>query len=141
MRAKAGNTVNDTGDTLEIHIYKGEKENSFVMYEDDGETFSYQQGNCNKRKLTYNPHRFTFGKSEGSFTSPYKTIEVYFHGFHNLKNVQVNQSAHALHHKDYRFLQPMANYDPVGTQHEGPIIRELPYISIPHDSTEIVLSW
>lgn len=141
MRAKAGNTVNDQGDILEIHLYNGEQENSFVLYEDDGETFSYQQGVSNNRKLEFQPHRFTIGKSEGLYTSSFKTIEVYFHGFHNLKNVQVNRAAHALHHKDYRFLQPMANYDPVGTQPEGPIIRELPYISIPQTTDEVVITW
>jgi alpha-glucosidase len=111
------------------------------MYEDDGETFSYQQGVYSTRKLEYQSNRFAISKSEGSYKSPYKTIEIYFHGFHDLKNVQVNQTPHTLKHRDYRFLQPMANYDPVGTQPEGPIIRELPYISIPQTTDEVVLTW
>jgi alpha-glucosidase len=141
MRPKAGNTVTDTGDTLEIHLYAGDQSTSFVMYEDDGETFSYQQGAYSTRKLEYQPNRFAISKIEGSYKSPYKTLEIYFHGFHNIKSVQVNQTPHTLKHRDYRFLQPMANYDPVGTQPEGPIIRELPYISIPQTTDEVVLTW
>ncbi|MBX2969264.1 MAG: glycoside hydrolase family 31 protein [Cyclobacteriaceae bacterium] len=141
MRAKAGNTVNDQGDTLELHLYAGEQTNSFIMYEDDGDTFSYQQGAFSKRKLEYQPHRFTLEQVEGTYPSPYKTIEVYFHGFNDLKNVQVNQATQTLQHKDYRFLQPMANYDPVGNQPEGLIIRELPYISIQQTPDEVVITW
>jgi alpha-glucosidase len=35
----------DPGDTLEIHIYKGIRNESFVYYEDDGAGFDYEDGN------------------------------------------------------------------------------------------------
>jgi hypothetical protein len=35
----------------------------------------------------------------------------------------------------------MTNYDPVGTQPEGPIIKELPYISIQQTTDEVVITW
>ncbi|MBX2966483.1 MAG: glycoside hydrolase family 31 protein [Cyclobacteriaceae bacterium] len=141
MRAKAGSTVNDSGDVLELHIYKGETGNSFVLYEDDGETFRYQQGAFSQRTLEYHPHQFIIGKNEGAYQSPYTTINIYFHGFDNLNNVRVNEAVHQVEHTDYRFVQPMAHYDPVGTPPEGPIIRELPYISIPQTTNNVVIEW
>ncbi|MDH4057543.1 MAG: glycoside hydrolase family 31 protein [Cyclobacteriaceae bacterium] len=143
MRAQPGSTVNDSGDILEIHLYQGEAENSFELYDDDGETFNYAQGVYSKRKLEYVPgkNQFTILKSEGSYKPPYKTIDLFFHGFNNVKSVSLNGSAHKVQNRDYRFVQPMANYDPVGTVPEGSVIKDLQYISFRYDLMQMVLQW
>lgn len=143
MREHAGSTVNDYGDTLEIHLYKGNDHNSFEFYEDDGETFGYHSGSFALRKLEYQPdnNQFIIHPSKGNYASPYKKIVLFFHGFNGLTNVSVNGKSITVQKKDYRFILPMANYDPVGYADEGPHIKNLPYISFLQDVHEIQAKW
>jgi len=36
-----------------VHVYNGNVNNSFVYYEDDGESFNYEKGAYYKRTITY----------------------------------------------------------------------------------------
>jgi alpha-glucosidase len=66
---------------LEIHVYKGDVKTSFLYYEDDGNTYAYQQGGYLKRLITYDPAsgKVTFGSSDGNFTSKFTGVTVIFH--------------------------------------------------------------
>jgi alpha-glucosidase len=143
MRKQAGTTVDDHGDTVEIHVYKGETPNTFELYEDDGETFSYQNGNFYKRMLEYRPdkNQFILHAVEGTYPSKFKTFSIFFHGFHEINTVAVNGNPHKAQQKDYQFLQAIAHYDPVGQPPEAPTIRDLPYLSFPLDQQQLTLNW
>jgi alpha-glucosidase len=143
MRESAGQTVNDHGNTLEIHIYRGAEPSTFLLYEDDGATFKYQEGTFNKRKLVYHPEKneFILQASEGDYKTKYKTLNVFFHGFTGLHELFVNGESHTVQQKDYRFVETMANYDPVHVMPEGPSIRSLPFVSFALHQQEIVIQW
>ena len=87
------NTGINPGDTLEIHLYCGNVTRSFVYYEDDGNTYNYENGSFYKRTITYKgkANYLVFSKSEGNFTSKFKIIRLIFHGFdENITDVDVN---------------------------------------------------
>jgi alpha-glucosidase len=143
MRESVGQTVNDQGTTLEIHVYSGAEPNTFLLYEDDGATFKYQEGTFNKRKLVYHPEKneFILQASEGDYKTKYKTLNVFFHGFTRLQQLSINGESYVAQQKDYRFIQTMANYDPVHVMPEGPSIRSLPFVSFALHQQEIVIQW
>jgi alpha-glucosidase len=142
MKEKAGQTTNDFGDTLEIHLYKGDRYNDFTLYEDDGISFAHEKGVFAKRKISYTPEKneMTIDEQEGSHLSPYKKVNIYFHGFQNLTRASVNGSSQGTQWKEYRFVNTMANYDPINTQPEAPKIN-LPFISTEYGTKKIVISW
>jgi alpha-glucosidase len=143
MRQQAGNTANDHGDMLELHLYAGEQDNSFVYYEDDGETYAYQEGEYHKRKLEFFPSlsQFILRKAEGSRASVYSTITVFFHGFADIHSIKTNGLAQYKQARQYRFIDTLANYDPIKPMPEGPSVQHLQYISFPYDHAELVIQW
>jgi alpha-glucosidase len=143
MRQEAGATVNDHGDKLEIHLYKGEVNNSFLLYEDDGDSFDYEKGSFAKRLLEYkaSENKFIVHTSEGTYQSPFKNLVLFFHGFDVTTEASVNETSYPVRHKEYRFVQPITNYDPVYTMPEGPKIGSLNYITTRYDKQELEISW
>ena len=84
-----------SSDTLFVHIYNGKEKNSFELYEDDGNSLAYKNGNYCKRKIEFDPvHRqIIFSKEQGDFMSVFKKIQLIFHGFDILPGVmQVNNA-------------------------------------------------
>ncbi len=107
------NTGETPGDTLEIHLYKGNGNYQFVYYEDDGTTYNYEKGAFYQRAIIYygKESRLQFGKTEGSYLSKFKTIRLVFHGFSNLKqkkftaagkNIRLEINPVGLYLKDYQ---------------------------------------
>jgi alpha-glucosidase len=143
MRARAGETTSDDGDTLEIHVYKGSKATSFLFYEDDGISFDYESGVFVKRTLEYTPtsNSFTIHKSEGDYQSTFKKVNLFFHGFSDIHSASVNGTSQHIQEREYRFIEPITNYDPVSTMPEGPKIASLKFISTQYDTNEIKISW
>src|SRR5690606_6560349 len=68
---------------LKIHVYKGDQANSFVYYEDDGDTYGYEKGEFFKRKISFDPKKnsITFSAAEGDFNSTFKTVKLVLIGF------------------------------------------------------------
>jgi alpha-glucosidase len=143
VRENAGVTTNDHGDTLEIHLYKGNTNNSFLLYEDDGATFEYESGVSSTRLLEYivNENRFCINRQEGTYSTPYKKVNIFFHGFTNLESATLNGKPQQVHQKEYRFVQPITNFDPVNTMPEGPKISSLNYITTNYDQNQLDIRW
>ncbi len=143
MREQAGATTNDHGDILEIHLYKGNTNNSFWLYEDDGQSFDYESGSFSKRVLEYNASEscLHISKQEGNYATPFKTVNVFFHGFSNFESVSVNGKQERLQQKEYRFVQPITNFDPVNIMPEGPKIIALNYITANYDQNQLDIRW
>jgi alpha-glucosidase len=142
MREQAGKNVADTGDTLELHLYQGTEYNDFTLYEDDGQTFNYEKGEFAKRKITYTPtkNELVLEASDGNYPSPYKKLIVFFHGF-NFQQAYVNGNSQGTQQKEYRFVNPISNYDPVNTAPEGPKINSLLFISTSYGKEKITINW
>jgi alpha-glucosidase len=143
MRERAGTTTNDHGEVLEIHLYQGESPSSFVLYEDDGISYAYESGAFAKRLLEYHPHenRFTLHPTEGKYTSPFKTLTVYLHGFNELESLTVNGNRQIVQRKEYRFVQPITNFDPVNAMPEGPKITSLKFVTTHYEQKQLDIRW
>ncbi len=127
------NTSENSGDTLEIHVYNGDKRNSFTYYEDDGISYNYKKGNNYTRKIDYFPseNKIVFQKPKGNFKSRFKTLRIQFHGFAKpINKFFVNGTEIKKEEKMKNFL---SNYQ----KREKDIIS----LSIPNENKKTVISW
>jgi alpha-glucosidase len=87
-------TGENPGDTLEIHIYKGNGTHRFVYYEDDGTSYRYESGDFYQRTITYEGQKslLKFGTPSGKIESKFHVIRIIFHGFsaNTFKNFRSN---------------------------------------------------
>ncbi|MCJ8211707.1 glycoside hydrolase family 31 protein [Mucilaginibacter sp. RS28] len=77
-------STQEQGDgVLELHIWKGNEATSFTYYEDDGETYDYENGAYYLRTISYDPanQTLTISEGEGSYTSRFTQLQVILHGF------------------------------------------------------------
>lgn len=81
-------TSQDGDGILEINIWYGKTPNSFTYYEDDGNTFKYQDGSYYKRNISWSPIQqvITLSKKEGNYISKFKKVKLVFHQFSFLKD-------------------------------------------------------
>jgi alpha-glucosidase len=82
----------DKGDgILELHIWNGPA-STFVYYEDDGQTYNYQQGNFYKRQISFNPaqQQLSLTQVTGAYQSKYTKLRLVLHGFQSIKGWQAN---------------------------------------------------
>ncbi|MCC3155123.1 glycoside hydrolase family 31 protein [Hymenobacter sp. BT770] len=82
-------------DTLYLHVYQGEAPSSYVYYEDDGTTYNHEKGQFFKRTIKLDPtaHTLELGPVQGSSKSKFKHVEVLFHGFGALPDLQADGKA------------------------------------------------
>jgi alpha-glucosidase len=105
--AKAsGKNVSQGNDKLMLHVYNGKAGSSFTLYDDDGETFSYQRGEYSTRTLSFDATRsmLTLSGCEGSYRPPWTTIIVILHNF---------PAVHNSVKRDFSFFTPIEKYDPI----------------------------
>lgn len=87
-------TKDKPSDTLELHIYNGNEESSFIYYEDEGDGFGYKNNiYCKKQIIFYAKERkAVVKKQEGSFVSKFKKLKLIFHGFDiNMTTIKINE--------------------------------------------------
>lgn len=127
---------------LIIHLYAGESENEFVYYEDDGETFDYQNGTFLRRTLRYEAidDRLTIGEVEGSYQTPVSKIKVVMHGFPPLASIEINDEKVEVLPEVNRFFAGLEKFDPVKDPEPGPE-ESVQSVVFPFQATAIVLSW
>ncbi len=115
MQSLVQNTIEKPTDTLVVHVYNGKKVVPFTYYEDDGESYQYENGSFYKRAIQLDPvkRQVVFGKTDGSFTSKFKKAKVVFHGFNDVK------AAGAVA-ENYSFINPLPHFDPVGSGQPAP---------------------
>lgn len=135
----------DPGDTLEIHIYKGIRNESFVYYEDDGAGFDYEDGMYYRREILFNPKNksLTLKTKEGNYHSKFKKSRVFFHGYNEkelhpkIAGIELDIIA-----TDYRFVAPVTDFDPWHySTDKSKVIKDLYYTKIELEDAEFVLKW
>ncbi|MEM6523988.1 MAG: TIM-barrel domain-containing protein [Bacteroidota bacterium] len=141
MTPKVGLNTSDLGDTLELHLYKGDMESTFELYIDDGNTFEYAQGMFHSRTIQYKPQSSSLSLSEvqGSYEARYSTLIIYFHGF-NAKRIENNGQEIELCTKDHRYIQPISNFDPIGAPGGDFKLKDLTYIELPYMVNTITIT-
>lgn len=141
MQSLVQHTSEKPTDTLTVHIYKGDVNNSFVYYEDDGASYDYQKGDYYKRTMTYDARRktITFDKVEGNYSSNFKNIKVMLHGFDKAK-VKTNGKKQDTTQDFASFIDPISRFDPQGTSNPK-IGYEVQSFVIKNDKDKITLSY
>jgi alpha-glucosidase len=116
MQSLVQTTAQKPTDTLVVHVYKGDVNNHFIYYEDDGESFANESGNFYKRTISFLPAKrsIVFDAAEGSFKSKFNTIKVVLHGFDAASSLKVNGSSSKLKSEYVSFLTPVSTFDPQG---------------------------
>ncbi|NJL15778.1 MAG: DUF5110 domain-containing protein, partial [Microscillaceae bacterium] len=113
--------LNHTGEmphpTLELHLYRGNTSDTFVYYEDDGETYEYEAGLYYARAVHYQPElqRLVFDSVEGGTVSKFSQLRIYWHGWtldELAENLFLAETKLEVATEDYRFVEPISNFDP-----------------------------
>lgn len=117
MQSLVQSTREKPADTLFLHLYKGSQPNTFVYYEDDGESFSYEKGDFYERAITYDPAQqtLTLQRPKGSYGSQFHHIKLILHGFDSKQRITVNGSATTVSAGPFSFLSPISRFDPQGS--------------------------
>ena len=116
MQSLVQTTAEKPTDTLVIHIYKGNRNNKFVYYEDDGESYNYENGAFYKRTINYNAgqHEIVFDKTEGTLASKFKYIKIDLHGYDENSVLKINGRPVKASTEFVSFLTPISKFDPQG---------------------------
>jgi alpha-glucosidase len=113
-------------DTLILNIYKGNTDNTYSYYEDDGKSYNYKSGDYYQRDFVYDPgnNRIVLKKKTGSRTSIFKSIKLVMHGFGQQEHFSMG--GHAVNFKkDFvALLTPISKFDPQGVANplEGEVV-------------------
>lgn len=139
IQPKVSSNQEHPGNTIEIHLYNGTDFNSFTYYEDDGESYDYENGSYYKRSIEFDPkgQKLTFGKVEGSFKSDFRKAKIYFHGFELPKTNGLQFG-----NEDYRFINQLTIFDP--SDFSKPIdykIENLPFTEIELTNEQVSIDW
>ncbi len=98
MQSIVQNTKEVGDGILYLHIWKGTEKSSFNYYEDDGETYNYEQGTFYKRNILYDSksNKLILGVKEGSFKSKFQKLKIILHGFKSSKQQEYNLTDSAM---------------------------------------------
>ena len=142
MQSLVQSTSEKPTDTLIVHIYKGSVNNSFVYYEDDGESYNYENGAYYKRAITYDAAKslITFDGVEGSLKSKFNKIRIIFHGFNDASAVTINNNQVVVKDDFWSYLPPISKFDPQGATNavEGERVKS---VLINNDSNKFSIAY
>jgi alpha-glucosidase len=128
MQSLVQSTSEKPTDTLMVHIYRGAQNNNYTYYEDDGESFNYENGAYFKRQISYDAAKreITFAKADGSLKSKFNKIKVVMHGFGN-GGFKVNGKSINMNDDFVSFLNPLSKFDPQGSANatEGEKVKSI----------------
>lgn len=137
-------TAQQPDDVLTVHIYNGSHGSEYVYYEDDGETFSYQNGDFYKRKITFDPlkKKLTLAQAEGKRASKFKNLRLVFHGFDVLpEQISAAGKKVSLQHDAGILLKPISSYDPQGLQSKASGVSSKKAVVFPNMSENFTVQW
>jgi alpha-glucosidase len=142
MQSLVQSTAEQPTDTLFVHIYKGSVNNSFIYYEDDGQSFNYEKGVYYKRAISYNTVKsaITFDKPEGSLSSKFHYIKLILHGFDGSSAIKLNGKQVGLNDDFNAFISPISRFDPQGTSNpvEGQKVKTVVF---KNDDEKILINY
>ncbi len=83
----------DKGDgILNLNVWYGDAPNSFTYYEDDGNTYQYEDGKYYVRDIHFNPNEkeITMDDVKGNYDSKFHNVHLVLHGFPQNTTFTVN---------------------------------------------------
>ena len=129
-------------DKLILHVYTGQS-SSFVFYEDDGATFSYQKGDFAKRHIQYSAEKreVVLSPIEGNYTSTRNRLKVVLHGLtSHSHSVFVNGKQNNLNAELNSYFAALEKFDPIYDPEPAP--QENVYtVETTYTTDEVVIHW
>ncbi|WP_224071409.1 glycoside hydrolase family 31 protein [Arachidicoccus terrestris] len=116
MQSLIQSTAQLPKDTLILNIYKGESDNRYTYYEDDGRSYGYQSGDYYKRDFIYDQAngRIILKKKEGNRSSNFKSIKLVMHGFGSQQHFSIEGHEVGFKKDFVALLTPISKFDPQG---------------------------
>ncbi len=142
MQSVTQYTTEIPDDTLQLHFYSGNNYSEFLYYEDDGNTYRFEDGEYYKRKISYNPDNQIIKLNDvgGNFKSKYTKIQLFLHGFDELNRIVINGREYVVEQVDFSYLKAITKFDPVGR--EGEVIKEqVKVIEVEDDHSGLEIVW
>ena len=141
MQKLTESTAENSGDTLFVHIYKGAGKNSFLYYEDDGETYNCLKGEFYKRNIILNSseNKLEFEKKDGISISKFKVINLLMHGYGDteLRKIKVNSISKMTEKKQIRLFTSHFKFADFGPNDTKNVLS----ISFKNDDDHIIINW
>lgn len=139
MQSLVQTTAERPNDTLYLHVYKGDTANAIIYYEDDGQTYDYENGGYYKRTIRYD-HQLILDKATGSYTSKFSNIRMILHGFGSLQQAKVNGGVQPIQSSGISFLSPISRFDPQGG-YTTTAVCQVQALSIKNSADRIVVEF
>lgn len=116
MQSLIQSTMEMPKDTLILNIYKGDQDNEYTYYEDDGAGFGYEKGQYYKRSFVYDAaHRTVrLAEKQGAGVSKFKHVKIILHGFEPNGSFSINGQATHFKKDAVALLTPISKFDPQG---------------------------
>lgn len=114
MQSLVQSTSEKPSDTLFLHVYKGNIENEYVYYEDDGVSFDNEKDIFMTRKLIYDSKnkQILIGAPEGNFASKFSKIALMLHGFDS-DQLKLNELEVPVKNQQIDFYTSLSENDPL----------------------------
>ncbi len=141
MQPVVSNT-SQSADLFIVHLYSGETDNSFLYHDDDGASFDYQSGIYAQRMLRYEAQarRFLFERVDGTYSSPWKSIRLVFHGFQALRTVEINDKSVDVQSGVNSFFAGLEKYDPIKDPEPAPEEKVM-WVEFPYSREAVSVKW
>jgi len=143
MQSLVQNTQEQHDGELKLHIYYGQVATEQMLYEDDGQTFDYEDGAFAKHQIQFNGNEgcIELSKAEGKMESSFNRIKVYLHGF-PFDHYQVNGNAVSTTKETIRLIDPVTEFDPLPQrQKKNYLISDLKTISTKLTQDSLKITW
>ncbi|GAA3974561.1 glycoside hydrolase family 31 protein [Mucilaginibacter dorajii] len=87
MQSVLQNTTEKGDGILQLHVWNGKAANEFVYYEDDGNSYDYENGFYYRRTIRFDPKakKVTLSAVVGNFASRFSKLKMVWHGFEEMK--------------------------------------------------------
>jgi len=114
MQSLVQSTSENHDGELKLHIYNGSVQTAQQLYEDDGSTFNFEDGQSALRTIQFDGEAKELNISgvQGAFESSFKQVKVYLHGFAT-QEFKVNGETIEVETEDIRLIEPVTEFDPL----------------------------
>lgn len=143
MQSEVQYTREDHDGILRLHVYHGLVNTEQWLYEDDGETFDFEEGILYERLVKFDgmDQSIVLGEKTGNFISKFKELRIYLHGF-EADRFMINGKESELKTENLTLLDPITEFDPLPQRHKKHLqIKDLKYIETVYQNGEIRVSW
>lgn len=143
MQSLVQNTQEQHDGELKLHVYYGHLKTEQALYEDDGETFNYENGDNVKRLISFDGENreLSISQAEGNFNSTFKSVKIYLHGF-DMDNYQVNGEAMVAEKEKIRLIEPVTEFDPLPQREKkNYVIKGIKTLKTNLNSESLKITW